>query len=155
MKKTLFITLLFFLVGLSSHLKAQTLTVYQYWNSTLHRHFYTTDFSELGTGKDGWGQETVIGHLMDSGSPSPNGTAWGTPIYRFYNTSTAAHYYTMNPNVYPSGFHLESIMGWTPAPGLTPLPVYEFYNSGDYYYSTSQTTPSGYTLNGIAYYISY
>jgi hypothetical protein len=153
MKKQLLIALLLFsIIGFSNPLKAQSLLVYQYWNSTLHRHFYTTNSNELGNGKDGWILEGIKFKLYATGSnPSP-GFYFGASVYRFYNSTTYAHYYTMNMNVYPNGFHLESIMGYTPPGGALIYPVYEFYGSGDYYYSTSSSTPSGYVLNGIAYY---
>jgi len=48
-------------------------------------------------------------------------------------------------------------MGYTPPiVYLNPLPVYEYYDSTnhDYYYATTNGAVSGYTLNGIAYYVS-
>jgi len=141
MKKTFLITLLFLLIGFSNLLKAQDLIVYQYWNSTIHRHFYTTNHSELGDGGNGWVTQGIVGRLLSTGNAS-------TAIYRFYNTVTATHYYTMNVNVFPDGFHLENIMGYRPIPPLYSYPVYEFYNSGDYYYSTNSAVPNGYTSNG-------
>jgi len=51
MKKTLLIVLtLFCLTAFSSQSKAQDLRVYEYYNSALQRHFYTTNFNELGNG---------------------------------------------------------------------------------------------------------
>jgi hypothetical protein len=157
MKKSLLFILLFCLLGFFNHLKAQNLPVYQYWNSTLHRHFYTTDHNELGNGGNGWVQQGQIGSnqgisafLWSTGGNGGTGTC-GQPVYRFYNTATSAHYYTMNVNVYPNGFHFEGILGYEPGCVVHFVSVYEFYNSGDYYYSTDQTPPTGYKLNGVAF----
>jgi len=133
--------------GLINTLKAQTPVtnyIYEYWNSTIHRHFYTTDFNELGNGSQGYYLQQTIGYLKTAGG--------GDPVYRFYNSSTAAHYYTENSSVYPLGFHLESIMGYAPTIVEIRHPIYEFYNSGDYYYSPNSTAPAGYHSDGIAYY---
>ncbi|MFI5160133.1 MAG: hypothetical protein ACHQHN_02600 [Sphingobacteriales bacterium] len=158
MKKILFFALtLFCLTGFSNRLKAQDLRVYEYYNSTLQRHFYTTNFNELGNGAQGFTLIKTIGSLSSSGNPSNvTGTA-SRAVYRFYNSSTGAHYYTMRGTVYPSGFHLESIMGYTPPVILlNPIPVYEYYDptNHDYYYATTNGTVSSYTLNGIAYYVA-
>jgi Repeat of unknown function (DUF5648) len=157
MKKTLFIVLtLFCLTAFSNQSKAQLLSVYQYFNATLDRHFYTTNFNELGNGAQGFTYYGVMGWLEPNGNPSNTTGIYDRAAYRFYNSSTGAHYYTMRGTVYPSGFHLESIMGYTPSILLLhPAPVYEYYNSGtkDYYYTTTESAGSGYTLNGIAFYV--
>ena len=33
--------------------------LYRYWNSNGRDHFYTTDFSQLGTGSFGWVYEKI------------------------------------------------------------------------------------------------
>lgn len=151
MKKLIFIASFFFFAGFSELSQAQDLNVYQYWNATIHRHFYTTDYNELGAGGNGWGAYGVIAGLSSTGTTLTNGD-FGRAVYRFYNTASAAHYYTMDSTKYPDGFHLEGIMGYTPPFGYTVSPVYEFYNAGDYYYSKNSQPPSGYVLDGIAYY---
>ncbi len=151
MKKTLFIALFFCLTGFTQSLQAQQLTIYQYWNSTIHRHFYTTDPNELGSGKDGWVQQRVIGGLDATGNPNITTGAYSRAVYRFYNTATATHYYAIDATA-PSGFHLEGIIGYTPHGGALLVPIYEFYNSGDYYYSTDPTIPDGYVAKGMVFY---
>jgi hypothetical protein len=155
MKKTLLIVLtLFCLTAFSNQSKAQE-AVYQYYNSILQRHFYTTNFNELGNGGQGFTLVGTLGYLYPIGDPNITTGSFNRAVYRFYNSSTGAHYYTMRGTVFPSGFHLESIMGYTPPGGFFLTSVYEYYNSTnhDYYYTTTQSAGSGYTLNGVAYYI--
>lgn len=95
----------------------------------------------------------------------------GTRSYRFYNTSTGAHFYTTstserdsvvaNPS---SPFRLEGPAFWVanaPAPGLSP--VHRFYNArtGVHFYTISAeeraslgTASSQFTYEGVAYYAS-
>jgi hypothetical protein len=158
MKKTLFFVLtLSCLAVFSSRSEAQDLRVYKYFNATLDRHFYTTNFNELGNGAQGFTYNGTMGGLFSGGNPNNTTGIVDRAVYRFYNSSTGTHYYTMRGTVYPSGFHLESIMGYTPPIiYVNPIPVYEYYNAvaKDYYYTVTQSAGSGYTLNGIAYYVT-
>ncbi|WDZ99421.1 hypothetical protein [Mucilaginibacter sp. SJ] len=149
--KKIYLVLLFALIsGLSNTVKAQTMvTIYQYYNATHHKHFYTNNLNELGpNGSGGFVYQGSIGQL----SSNFNNTA----VYRFVNPSTGAHYYTTHGNTYPAGFQLEGVLGYYQgSPAYPTIPVYEFYSStnSDYYYSQSQTDLSGYILNGISFYV--
>ena len=149
MKKSLFIIALsLFLLGFTSILKAQEIPLYEYYNTIQHKHFYTTNYSELGAGgHNGWILYGTMGYLHPAGTVDQ--------IYRFYQPSSGAHYYTLNKNVYPGGFQLEGVQADQPPIVELRAPVYEFFNhgSGDYYYATDPTPPSGYVLNGISFYI--
>ncbi|MFI5159162.1 MAG: hypothetical protein ACHQF4_09875 [Sphingobacteriales bacterium] len=152
MKKNLLILgFLFFTLTLVKSAYAQnSVHVYEYWNGTTSKHFYTTDYNELGGGNSTWRLDGIIGDLYNE----PGGGA----VYRFYQPSSGAHYYTKNRNIYPSGFQYESILGYVSPAGYINFgktAVYEFYQpqSGDYYYSTNSTTPGGYHLNGVSYYV--
>jgi hypothetical protein len=141
---------LLFLFFLSA--KAQTaVAVLRYYNSKRLVHFYTTSGTEITPGRDGWTQEGDLGNLYNS--------QIGSPVYRLYNTSTGAHYYTKNISGAPGGFHSEGILGYETMPPLITYgntkAVYEFYSAGshDYFYSTTSTTPGGYQSNGIAFYV--
>jgi hypothetical protein len=155
MKTVKLILILILLTGFSNLSKAQVLRIYWYHNGGTQRYFYTTNFNELGNGGNGWAYGGTIGALQAQGDPNNTTGIYGRAVYRFYSSVDNAHYYTMNRNVYPLHYNLEGIMGYTPPiVYVNPLPVYEFYKSGDYYYSTNNSNPpSGYTLNGISYYV--
>ena len=79
-----------------------TTPLYRYYNGA--EHFYTTSFSELGNGKDGYSFEGVQCHVYTS---SQSGT---TPLYRYYNGTE--HFYTTSFDELgsgKSGYSLEGI----------------------------------------------
>jgi hypothetical protein len=127
--------------------------IYQYWNSTISKHFYTNNFYELGAGASGFVFEKVAFRLVMTAPGS--GITSSKPVYRYFSPgSNPAHYYTTNFGVTPLHFdNYEGILGYTPSPPLVMYSVYEFFNSsgGDYYYSTSSNVPAGYVLNGVAF----
>jgi hypothetical protein len=154
-----------FIIGLACSLllaatvvNAQTrsaIPIYEYYNNTYAKHFYTTNYAELGSGSGGWAYVGILGYLYNQFVSAPPGGS--TTVYRFYQGSSHAHYYTLNASVYPSGFVYEGVMGYetsTPLYDPSNAPVYEFFNSstGDYFYSKSSITPTGFHLNGVAYY---
>ena len=146
MKKTTLIILIC-LAGFITKVKAQVEPVYQYYNSSTQKHFYTTDYNELGAGGNGWTAQGILGYLHTTDF------AQGA-VYRFYQGSSGAHYYTKNKSIFPDGFTYETILGYEPGPPeALIIPVYEFVNTttGDYYYSTSTTVPGGYKLNGQSF----
>lgn len=152
-KHSLILCVLFLLFQLA---KAQTpVTVLQYYNTTTHKHFYTTNGTEITAGQNGWVQQASLGNLFLTpvGNTTPR-------VYRFYQTSSAAHYYSNSSTIAPDGFHLEGIMAYETEPPVAAFgnqkPVYEFFNSstGDYYYSTSSAAVTGYQKNpGVAFHV--
>jgi hypothetical protein len=68
-----------------------TVPLYRYCNSA-GVHFYTTNWSELGSGGAGYWYEGVACYVR----PGAYGTS-SKPIYRFVNTDTGAHLYTPDP----------------------------------------------------------
>jgi len=148
MKKKLIIVLTLCFTAFFTNLKAQLLTVHRYFKAATGKHFYTTDFSELGNGGLGYVHEMPLGRVSATGTSA-------IAIYRFYNTATSAHYYSMNSTP-PSGFHFESILGYSVGPPFAVLlPVYQFHDDhGDFFYSTSSATPSGYHPDGVVFQVT-
>jgi hypothetical protein len=60
-------------------------------NPTNTDHFYTTYFSELGEGRNGYIPEGVVGYVYDRNQLKPNGT---TELYRYWNATIGDHFYT-------------------------------------------------------------
>gem|GEM_PF-2265499 len=144
--------------------------VYRFQNTHTSTHFYTMDESEKNT------------ILSDYPWFVYEGGAWKTyhiddhpdeslPIYRFYNTDTGAHFFTMNEsekndiiNNY-SWFRYEGIAFYAYAPdGSAPddaLPVYRFYNNstGGHFFTINEAEKDTIVLNypwfryeGVAWY---
>ena len=149
MKKNLIVLFLLSLFFSSAY--AQTpKAVLQYYNTVTHKHFYTTSGTEVTPGQSGWTQ------LANLGSVYSSQFADGKTIYRFYQSSSSAHYYSNSSTVAPGGFHLEGVLGFESVPpGPAQKAVYEFFDvtTGDYFYSQSNAVPSGYQLNGRAFYV--
>ncbi|WPU98215.1 hypothetical protein SNE26_19515 [Mucilaginibacter sp. cycad4] len=152
--KKIYLFLLFALIsGLSNTVKAQTkVTIYQYYNATHHKHFYTNNLNELGpNGSGGFVYQGSIGQLYAEFRNSPTDQT----VYRFVNPNTGAHYYTIHVNTFPSGFSLEGVLGYIyGTPFAAPQrSVKESYSSTyqDYYYSPNDGAPTGYILNGEAF----
>jgi hypothetical protein len=62
--------------------------LHRYWNGEVANHFYTTNFAELGAGRDGWVYERVECHV-----PAQAG-AGTVPLYRYFNAALTDHFYT-------------------------------------------------------------
>jgi hypothetical protein len=147
MKKLLIVVLTICFTTLFTSAKAQPETVYQYFKSATGKHFYTTKLSELGSGGLGYVREDNLGSIETTG---PSNTA----IYRFYNSTTTAHYYSLS-NTPPPGFYFESILGYNATHFVYisgPVPVYQYHDrNGDFFYTTSNVTPTGYTADGAVF----
>lgn len=152
MKKILLLTLSLSVVSiLSSYGQAQPKNLLEYYNTITHKHIYTTDGNEINPGHNGWVYDTTLGQLYSS--------IEGPAVYRWYQASTTAHYLSKSSTIHPGGYVLEGVVGYQTTTPLitygTQKAVYEFYSTAasDYYYSTSSTPPSGYSLNGISFYV--
>jgi surface antigen len=61
---------------------------YRYWKASVGDHFYTTNYSELGGGTDGYIFERIEAYI-------PTSQYRGTiPFYRYWNPTTGDHFYT-------------------------------------------------------------
>lgn len=106
-----------------------------------------------------------------SGAIAHKAAAVGAPVYRFYNASTTAHFYTSDTTEADglvanssSSFRLEGPAFWiarAPSSGFSP--VHRFYNTrtGVHFYTISeaeraqlQATQSQFSYEGVAYYAS-
>lgn len=157
MKKKLFYLLASLLTIVIAHPAKAQLDVTAYFNSiSPGRHYYSTNTSvtnQAPTGS-GWNNLGVVGHLY-SPVPFAPGTPGVVPVYQFYRASNNSWYYTNDINRHPAGYVLQATLGvyLTDESTYGPLiPVYEFYNDGDYAYSTGSTTPTGYVYDGVAFY---
>jgi hypothetical protein len=152
MKKHLLLIAFILLFGMTRSVKAQTLdyyyNIYQYYNAAGGIHFYTNNYNELGGGLIGYTYEKIMCKLYNSKS-----TPYQTAVYRFVDPKRGSHYYTTVVNMFPDGYQLESILGYTPPSPVIPKKIYEFYNAAhhDYYYSDNQTPPSGYVYNKFVF----
>ncbi len=149
MNKHILIIFLFFASALA--VNAQTgIPVYSFWNAKIHRHFYTINPGEV-TSAEGWAPDnpSILCYLLTS----PVNSTGNSAIRRYNNPSTGAHYYTLTNNA-PAGFVFESILGYEPGVPLinTGVPIYEYYNAGDFYYTKNGNGVAGYKLDGLAFY---
>ena len=78
-------------------LPASTTPLYRYWNPQIGDHFYTTNWSELGSGRFGWTYEGVQAHVYP---PQQQDTV---PLYRYWNPQGGDHFYTTNWNELGNG----------------------------------------------------
>jgi len=143
MKKHFFITgLLLLALGISF---AQTLQFRQFHNFATHHYFYTTDPNENPAG---WVNEGSVGRLYSLAIVGP------IPLYRYVNNAEGGHYYTNNYGVAPGGYQLEGVIGGTS--NLSPKAIYEHHSNtnNDFLYTYQSSGVAGYTLDGIAFYLS-
>jgi hypothetical protein len=131
----------------------------RYYNAHIGRHIYTTNPNEL-TAASGYVYENTVGTLYGSGWVSnPTGGIISAGVYRYYNSSTRAHFCSLGGTKVPSGFSFEGLLGYqVPYPLFTMnYNVGQYHNpSGDYFYKTdisTETTP-GYTSDGDVFYVT-
>ncbi len=133
------------------------LPFYRYYHPSLGRHFYTTNFNELGTGGQGFTYEGVAAFLR------PNSSGGGLqPLYRYHRPSTG-HFYTTNFNELGNGaqgYAYEGITGYVysnNAAGRAPFYRYLNLGNGAYFYTTNfnelGTGNSVYRYEGVMGYV--
>lgn len=110
--------------------------LYRYWNPTNTDHFYTTNWSELGSGRYGWHYEGVQCYVFASQLP---GTV---PLYRYWNPTIGDHFYTTNWNELGSGrwgWKYEGVQCYVHSGAATGARgLYRYWNptAGDHFYTT-------------------
>ncbi|SDM21227.1 Dot/Icm T4SS effector Zinc-dependent metalloprotease LegP [Kriegella aquimaris] len=113
----------------------QTTRVFRYWGNS--DHFYTTNWNELGRGRNGYAHEGVQCYIH------PRPVTNTVPLFRYYNARIKDHFYTTNwreLGAGKSGWVLEQIMGYVfPKRHAGTIPLYRYWNSsiGDHFYTTS------------------
>ena len=150
--------------------------VYRYYSDK--DHFYTTDYSEIGTSK--WGQLGRSGYTSEGAgfqsllNGNPGYGLKVTPVYRYYNG--VDHFYTPNPaeigtttpgQIGKGNYKSEGVGFWAfqnanPAPRIKAIPIHRYYNGVDHFYTHNAneigTTTMGqkgkgdYKYEGIGWY---
>ena len=69
--------------------------IYRFFNTQTGTHFYTSSEAEKDNVMATLPHFKFEGNVFDSNAVSGNGTDV-TPVYRFLNTETGAHFYTSN-----------------------------------------------------------
>jgi hypothetical protein len=124
---------------------------FRYRHAVSGAHFYTSDWSELYDGYDGWVFESVQSKMPSVPS------AGMVPFYRS-RAPNGDHFYSRDVNEGPRAGHTaEGITGYvyaTPQPGAVPL--YRYMGPNFHFYTTDWNElgagRSGYTYEGIAAY---
>lgn len=117
--------------------------LYRYWNNAAGDHFYTTNWGELGGGRQGWAYEGVQCLIAPASAPGL------VPLFRYWNAAASDHFYTTNWSELGGGRHgwaYEGVQGWvspTAQPGA--LPLYRYWNPriGDHFYTTNWSELGG------------
>jgi hypothetical protein len=110
--------------------------LYRYYNTGNYDHFYTANWSELGSGSGNWKYEGIAGYVLMTQPPG------AVPLYRYYHTGNYDHFYTTDWSELGSGggrWVYEGVAGYVPtssSPSTTNL--YRYYNTGNYdhFYTT-------------------
>lgn len=69
--------------------------LYRYWHPQRLKHFYTSSWQELGSGKDGWTYQGYVGYVAStSDCYAPD----AVPLWRFWHPERMKHFYTANPD---------------------------------------------------------
>jgi len=133
-----------------------TSPLYRYWSLGATDHFYTTDFNELGWGRDGYVIEGTEGQLLSDAYAR----CGALPLYRYWSAGAADHFYTTNFGELGYGrigYIFERVQGYCfPFPVSGTKPLYRFVNDvqPDHFYTTRTSWVGGnYRLEGIACYV--
>lgn len=141
--------------------------VYRFYNTQSGTHFFTGSLPE---------RDAVIANLSNYKyegiafyTYSTTSTGGYSPVYRFYNTTNNAHFYTISSiekdsiSTNMKNFNLEGV-AWHASTSSVPSssPLYRFYNttSGTHFYTTSLEERDGiianlknYNYEGVAYHV--
>ncbi len=134
-----------------------TTRLFRYWKGSGADHFYTTDWNELGNGRNGYVYEGVQCYIY------PRPATGSTPLFRYWNPSITDHFYTTSWNELRaggSGYVLEGIQGYVNANRVAgTIPLYRYWNAraGDHFYTTSWgelgSGRDGWAYEGIQCYV--
>lgn len=136
---------------------ADTIPLYRYWNSVISDHFYTTNWAELGHGKNNWEFEQTQCYVFASLAPGR------VPLYRYWNGTAGDHFYTTNWAELGSGregYSYEGIQCYVyPTGGPGSAALYRYWSPGgsDHFYTTNWselgTGNFGWHLEGTQCYV--
>jgi len=102
----------------------------------LEKHFFTTNYSELGDGNNHGFIFEGIGFFA-----FPNQVAGSVGVHRWYNPVNGDHFYTANPNEIPAGYTYEGIRFYvypSAINGAVPVHGYFWPTTGNHFYTKNQ-----------------
>ncbi len=123
--------------------------LYRYWSHNATDHFYTTNWSELGSGGGGYVLQETQCYLY------PTHKSGTVPLHRFWSTSRKDHVYTTDRNEYGrsgDGYAYEGIVGYAYAAAHPKaLPLYRYWSASrtDHLFTNSKSegaNAAGYVL---------
>ncbi len=108
------------------------LNLYRYYNSQTGRHYYSTNWNNIGSNGDNYEFEKIQGVIYAN-----PGTDL-VPLYEYYNLTDNDHWYTTNSSGYP-GYTMSGIIGYLPTFQTTEatLQLNEYYGSNTGHIYTS------------------
>jgi hypothetical protein len=137
---------------------ALTIPLYRYWNPQNTDHFYTTSFTELGTGRFGWQLEGIQCYVIGQSTPQ------SVPLYRYWNGNIGDHFYTTNFAELGAGrlgYAYEGIQCYVYTQGaLGRTALYRYWNPqvGDHFYTTNFSELGqgrfGYRIEGVQCFVA-
>ncbi len=137
--------------------RATTTALYRYWNGSIGDHFYTTDWSELGHGANGWGFEEIQCWVYSDPQPG------AVPLYRYWNQGATDHFYTTNwaeLGMGKYGWNFEEIQCWVcPDASTGGVALYRYWNPSiaDHFYTTNWNElghgANGWNYEGVQCYV--
>ncbi len=125
------------------------LNLYRYYNPVFNRHFYSTNWADIGSNGDGYQFEKVQGYLY------ANPGSDRVPLYEYYNNSTNDHWYTTNSTGWP-GYVSIGIIGYIPTYQTSDatLALDEYYgNNTGHVYTSPGEDMSSYTFSCVVGYL--
>jgi hypothetical protein len=143
--------------------------VFRFYNVRTGAHFYTASTAERDYVKATW--PTIFRDEGTSYAIHSAASGNNTPLYRFYNVRTGAHFYTASTAerdyvkaTWPTIFNDEGIAYYVSTTPAGATPVYRFYNrrTGAHFYTTSDaerqyvnaTWPTIFRDEGAVYYLA-
>lgn len=131
--------------------------VYRYWSPSLRDHYYTLDFSLLGTGRNGWRYQGVAFYIY------PTKEEETVPLFRYWNLRMGNHYYTTSFEELgegKDGYKFKGILGYVKkAADDNTVPLYRFHNAaiGDDFYTVNAMSKARgseeWTAEGVSCYV--
>ena len=118
-------------------IKLALTTLWRYYHPSAVDHFYTTDFTELLWGAQGYVLEGPQCQVFTDSS-----VGYTTALYRYYNATITDHFYTIDYSELgpgKNGYTFEKIQCYVFAnPETGSLPLYRYWSSGagDHFYTT-------------------
>lgn len=138
---------------IESHALYQANPLYRYYNGK--KHFYTTAYSELGAGKNGWILEKTQGYVLPTNSTIPN----TVNLKRYYYAKKDDHFYTVGTSANSNWKYewVECKVYKSQSSGTVPLYRYYNPNSFHHFYTTDYRElgpgTGGFLYEGIECYI--